>query len=130
MAALRPHLETLKVAGVDVAVVGSGAPNFVAGFRNKVGLDIAVYCDEKVESYRLLGMVRGVRTLLHPGVVWRGALAILQCNWQTATHGVPLQQGGAIVVRPDGEMTYCYLSRYMGDHPNTKKMIAAALKAA
>ncbi len=129
MAALRPHVKSLQEAGVDLAVVGSGAPNFVAGFRKKVGLEIPVYCDEKLESYRLLGMRRGLKTIVHPGLLWKGAIAILHCNYQGSTKGEPLQQGGAIVVRPDGEMTYQYLSRYPGDHAKTEKMIQAALRA-
>ena len=128
MAEFRPRIAELEAAGVGVAVIGSGAPNFARGFKEGLKLDAPVYSDEKLASYRALEMHRGIGTVLHPGVILKAA-AIFKYR-QRKTMGDATQQGGVIVVRPDGSMPFKFLSRYPGDHAKPDTVVAAALAPA
>jgi peroxiredoxin len=124
VAEFRPHARKLREQGIQTYVVGSGAPNFARGFAERMGGDIPIFSDEKRVTYQALEMHRGACTLLHPGVMARGVTAIFRYR-QRKTMGDNTQQGGTIVVRPDGTMPYKFLSRYAGDHARAKDILAA-----
>src|SRR6185436_2617759 len=115
VAEFRPHARQLREKGIQTYVVGSGAPNFAKGFAERMGGDIPIFSDPERVTYQSLEMHRGACTLLHPGVMLRGATAIFRYR-QRRTMGDNTQQGGTIVVRPGGAMPYKFLSRYAGDH--------------
>jgi peroxiredoxin len=127
VAEFRPHARELKQKGIDTFVVGSGGPSFAAGFAERMGGEIPIYSDQTRASYQALEMHRGACTLLDPRVIVRGATAIFKYR-QRRTMGDATQQGGTIVVRPDGTMPYKFLSRYAGEHAKAKDVVAAALK--
>jgi peroxiredoxin len=126
---LRPHVDQLRQAGLNVAIVGSGGPSFARGFRERLELEVPILSDEKLQAYSALGMHRGVGTLLHPGVIAAGATAIFKYR-QRKTMGDATQQGGVLLVKPDGTVAWSFLSRYAGDHPKTDTIVAESLKAA
>ncbi len=127
VAEFRPHARELREKGIDTFVIGSGAPNFARGFADRMGGDIPIYSDPKLATYQALEMHRGACTLLDPRVLLRGATAIFRYR-QRRTMGDQTQQGGTIVVRPDGNMPYKFLSRYAGEHAPAKDVVAAALR--
>jgi peroxiredoxin len=122
----KPQIQKLRDAGVSFAVIGTGAPNFVQGFKDRMELDVPVYSDEKKASYQALRMKRGLFTLLDPRVVFKNFLAPFKYR-QRKTMGDPLQQGGVAVVRPDGTMPFKHISQFAGDHPKPEAVVAAAL---
>ena len=124
VAEFRPHARKLREQGIHTYVVGSGTPNFARGFAERMGGDIPIFSDEKRVTYQALEMRRGACTFMHPGVLVRGATAIFRFR-QRRTMGDNTQQGGTIVVRPDGTMPYKFLSRYAGDHARAKDILAA-----
>src|SRR5579859_1816814 len=119
VAEFRPHARKLREQGIDTFVVGSGAPNFARGFAERMGGDIPIFSDEKRVTYEALQMRRGACTVIDPRTILRGATAIFRFR-QRRTMGDQTQQGGTIVVRPDGTMPYKFLSRYAGDHARPK----------
>jgi hypothetical protein len=128
VAEFRPHVQKLRDAGFNLAVVGSGAPNFARGFRERMEIDVPIFSDEKLASYSALQMHRGAKTFLHAGMIAKGAGALFKYG-QRRTMGDATQQGGAIVVRPDGTMPFKFLSRFPGDHAKPETVVAEALKA-
>lgn len=130
MAEFRPHIEELRGSGVDVAIIGSGAPNFARGFAEHFGLDEKMlFSDEKLTSYRAADLERTAAGLLHPQVFLKGIPSMIK-NRQSRTQGDALQLGGVLVVRPDGTVAWRYRSRYAGDHPADTRIRDEALKAA
>ncbi len=127
MAEFRPHAKTLKEHGINTFVVGSGAPNFARGFAERMGGEIPIFSDQTRASYQALEMHRGACTVVDPRVLLRGATAVFKYR-QRRTMGDATQQGGTIVVRPDGTMPYKFLSRYAGEHAKAKDLVAAALQ--
>ena len=124
VAEFRPHARKLREQGIQTYVVGSGGPTFAKGFAERMGGDIPIFSDQNRVTYQALQMHRGACTFLHPGVLLRGATAIFKYR-QRRTMGDQTQQGGTIVVRPDGTMAYKFLSRFAGDHAPHKDILAA-----
>lgn len=123
----KPEIPGLLEKGIAVSIIGSGAYHYVEGFKERLALDVPVYSDEKLASYRALQMRRGLRTMLDPRML-KNILWPFKYK-QGKIMGDPLQQGGVLVVRPDGRITYKYISQYNGDHPSPQAISAAALQA-
>ena len=113
VAQLRAHDDAL--AGAAVRVIGSGTPAMAAAFAGEIGGGIAMYSDEDRASFRAAGARRGLGSVLSPRAfrnywrAWRGG------HRQTRIQGDPTQQGGVLVVSPDGELLYAELDAAGGD---------------
>ena len=119
-------------AGARLAFVSTGGPHFARGFVEEFQLQgIPVLSDERRAAYRLLDFKRsGASTLLSPRAYAHYLRAIARGFLQGRTQGDPFQQGGVVVVRPDGEVAYLYRSREGGDHPDIDEVLAALGRAA
>ncbi|MDB4967145.1 MAG: hypothetical protein JWN44_2834 [Myxococcales bacterium] len=133
MAELRPHVEELRGLGVEPAVIGSGTPEEARAFAQQMHTDggvLPIYVDEALVTYRAAGLKRSFgATLLHPSSWLKGVKSIAK-HRQRKTAGDPWQQGGAMFVRPDGEVTWRFVSNFSGHHPAIAELIAEARRAA
>jgi len=128
VAEFRPHVASLREAGIDLAVIGSGAPHFARGFKATMDFDAPIFCDEKLATYAAASLHRGLSHMLHPAQVrkWKDAARYFQFELQ----GDMTQQGGVLIVCPDGSVPFRFHNRYPGDHADTGTVVAAAMKAA
>jgi hypothetical protein len=133
VAELRPRVQEIRQAGGDLVVVGSGAPMFLDGFRELLGLDeeprVEVYTDPSLASYKLLGFKRGVFSTFDPRSAAPYARALTSGHKQGRTQGDSFQQGGVVVIRPDGSMPFHFASAYGGDHPPPDEVVEAVRRA-
>jgi hypothetical protein len=132
VAELRPHVEELRGIGVEPYVIGSGTPEEARTFARHMHTDdgvLPIFVDEELVSYRAAGLKRSFgATLLHPGSWWKGVQSMAK-HRQRKTAGDPWQQGGAMFVRPDGEVTWRFTSEFSGHHPAVSELIAEARRA-
>ena len=118
--------QEIRERGAELAIVGNGAPPFARAFREDLGLDVPLYTDPSLETYRALAFHRGlVRTALSPRTWAHAARALAGGFLQGRTQGDPLQLGGVVVVRPDGTVAYRHASAEAGDHPPIADILAA-----
>jgi alkyl-hydroperoxide reductase/thiol specific antioxidant family protein len=130
VAELRPHVEELRAAGVDPWVVGSGTPAQARDFQRHIHAeDVPVVVDEQLVPYRAAGMKRSVFRTFHPKSWWKGVKSMI-AHPQRRTAGDPFQLGGVMIVRPDGQVRYHYVSDAAGDHPPVATLVDEARKAA
>ncbi len=130
MAEFRPHVAGLKEAGIEVAVIGSGAPNFARGFQERMNVpELSIYSDEKLASYAAAGMERSWLSIVDPRAIWKG-IGSLKRHPQKRVMGDASQQGGVVIVKPDGTIAWRQVSRYAGDHAPNEQIVDEALKAA
>lgn len=111
-------------------IVGNGAENFAAAFREDMDLDCPILVDEGLRAYRAAGLRRGRVEALSPRLPLNALRALASGSRQTGVQGDPWQLGGVFVVRPGGELMYRYVSREAGDHPPTDEIIDALDKKA
>lgn len=129
VAEFRPHYDELKARGVDVVVIGSGEPRYARYFVENEKLEMPVYSDAERVTFRAAGLKRGFFRMFNPGVIAK-AVKTIGKHRQRKTMGDAMQQGGILVVRPDGTVPYSYVSKYPGDHPATAQVVAEVFRAA
>ena len=129
MAELRPHVNELRGTGVDPVVIGSGTPAQARDFQQHVHAEeLPVVVDQALASYRAAGMKRSVFRTFHPKSWLKGVKSMI-AHPQRRTAGDPWQLGGAMIVRPDSEITYHFVSDAAGDHPPIATLVDEARKA-
>lgn len=119
----------IHAAGGELVVVGSGTPNFVAGFREVTNFDGPIYCDPGLASFRAAGLQRGLWETINPAVLVSGIRSLASGHRQGRTQGDALQQGGVLIVLTPGRIVYQHVSARAGDNAPAAE-VAAALEDA
>ncbi len=118
-------------AGARLVLIGQATPRQAAHFRRRQGIQLPVLADEERVSYRAAGAkMASVADLFNPMVVAKGALTGLrEKTIQTRTIGDASQLGGALVVAPDGRITWSHMSKDAGDNASPEEILAAVRDA-
>lgn len=108
-------------------LIGQATPRQAAHFRRRQGLHVAVLADEKRASYKAAGAKKAnAKELVGPRLIARGALATVRTRQlQTRTVGDAAQLGGALVVIPDGTVTWSHMSEDASDNAQPDEILAA-----
>jgi NAD(P)-dependent dehydrogenase (short-subunit alcohol dehydrogenase family) len=122
---LRDRIDEVRARGAELVIVGNGAANFAAAFREDFELDCPILVDPELRAYRAAGLRRGRVELLSPRLPLHALRALRSGSRQTGVQGDPWQLGGVFVIRPGGDLTYRYVSREAGDHPPVEEILAA-----
>jgi dehydrogenase/reductase SDR family protein 12 len=118
-------MNEIRARGAEIVIVGNGAENFAAAFREDFDLDCPILVDPDLHAYRAAGLRRGRVELLSPRLPLNALRALRAGSRQTGVQGDPWQLGGVFVIRPDGELMYRYVSREPGDHPPVDEILEA-----
>lgn len=118
----RAHIEA---AGATLQVIGNGAPMFMAGFRETTGYDGALYTDPSLAVYRALDLRRGAGTIVSARAAMNAVRALRGGFRQGRVQGDATQQGGLLIVAPDGTIRYRHADRVAGDHAPLRDVLAA-----
>ncbi len=129
---LHREMGTLHARGAELVVIGNGAPHFARAFREDLKLESPLYVDPSLATYRALGLRRGIAATLFNRRTLPNALRALRAGFrQGRTQGDPWQQGGVLVVRPDGTVAYRFVSEAAGEQaPLGEVLLALAPRAA
>jgi hypothetical protein len=122
---LHQENDKLKSAGVDLVVIGNGAPNFIEGFREQTKYDGPLYTDPSLATYKAAELKRGVGRTFDPRALGKTVSAFMKGHRQGRTQGDAFQQGGVLVVAPDGTIKFHHASERPGDHATVEQIIAA-----
>src|SRR5262249_21196956 len=128
---LRHEIGAIHAAGGELVVIGSGTPNFIAGFRETTKYDGPLYVDPQLVSYKAAGLKRGVLRTLNPLTIAMGVRAMAHGNFQGRTQGDNYQQGGILVIIPSspagppGRIVYEHVSDVAGDNAPAREVVAA-----
>ena len=107
----------LHQAGIEnLVVVGNGAPMFIEGFRETTGFTGPIYTDPSLEVYKAAELRRGLGTMLKLGAAAATVGSLRRGFRQGKTQGDATQQGGVLVIAPDGRILYHHISAYPGDN--------------
>lgn len=126
---MRGEVPAIESLGASLVVLGNGAPHFARAFKQDLPFEGAVLCDTTRAAYREAGLKSGVTTTVTLKGVGHALRALKGGFRQTATKGDPFQQGGVLVVRPDGVVTYRYVSNEAGDHAPPGEILAGVRRA-
>ncbi len=122
---MRDRLSDIRARGAELVIVGNGAQNFAAAFREDFKLESPLLVDPELIAYRAAGLRRGRVELLSPRLPLNALRAVREGYRQSSVEGDPWQLGGVLVVRAGGALTYRYVSEVAGDHPPVDEVIDA-----
>lgn len=123
-----------EAAGVPLVLIGQATPRHADRFRDRQDVELPVLADEKRESYRAAGAkVATTGELLGPRSVGRGVMNAVRSRGkvrQGKVIGHPAQLGGAMIIAPDGRVTWSHMSEDASDNASPEEILAAAREAA
>lgn len=111
--------------GGDLVIIGNGAPNFIAGFREHTGYTGALYTDPSLRSYEALALTRSLRSSVNLRTIGSAVTALRGGFRQRKVQGDVWQQGGVFVVGIDGGIHLAYRAEYAGDMPALNDVLKA-----
>jgi hypothetical protein len=126
--AVQVHREitTIHERGAELVLIGNGNRHFAKAFADEFGITAPLYVDTRRDSYRALGMRRGLFATLGSLATFGHAKRALAGGFrQGATRGDAWQLGGVLVVAQGGEVLYRHLSRAAGDRTPVHEILAA-----
>ncbi len=119
----------LAARGARIVIVGNGTPEQARHFFESKGLPrsgVEVATDPARDTFRAAGFERGVaKTFLNAGSRRAYARARSGGHRITGLFGDLTQLGGVLVVRPPAMPMYLHRSRFAGDHPDMREVMAA-----
>jgi peroxiredoxin len=131
---LRRARSDFEAAGIGLVLIGQATPRHAAHFRRRQGVDLRVLADEKRESYRAAGAkVATAGELLGPKSVSRGLMKTVSSGGkvrQGKVIGHAAQLGGAMLITPDGRVTWSHMSENASDNATPEEILAAARQPA
>jgi hypothetical protein len=124
--------DRFAAAGVDLVVIGQGAPAQARRFAESQEVDLPLYVDADRASYRAAGTkIATLGELLGPRSVFRGVQrSVGDRVHQGPTVGHAAQLGGVLIVRPDDSIAYAHLADDASDNPPNDEVLEAARRAA
>jgi hypothetical protein len=119
------RLDEIHGAGAELAFVGNGRPDQAAAFASHEVPGCTVLTDPSRQTYKAMGMIRGVLPTLGPGSAAAAVGAALRGHRQTTLEGDPWQQGGLVLVGRDSRILFLQRNRSAGDRPDLEGALAA-----
>ena len=122
---LEQELAQFRAKGAELYVIGNGSPSFIEGLRAQTGWTGPVYTDPSLAVYKAAQLKRGVLRTLDPRGYGKALRAMAGGQRQGRTQGDQWQQGGVLVVAPDGGVLYQQASERAGDNATGAQILAA-----
>ncbi len=122
---MRAHEAAIAAAGATLVFVGSGLPAMAADFQRTQGGGHPVFSDADRALFRAAGAVRGLGSILHWRLLVNSWRALRAGFRQGRIEGDPYQQGGVVVIEPDGEVRYRQIDRVGGDPLDVEALLAS-----
>jgi hypothetical protein len=122
---LHRDIDVIHRAGAELCVIGNGGPSFIAGFRDTTGYVGPLYTDPSLAVFRAAELRYGLRTVLTFAALARTVGAFRRGFRQGRTRGSALQQGGVLVIAPDGRVLWHHVSSGPGDNASANQIAAA-----
>jgi peroxiredoxin len=122
------HREVYERNNTRVFFIGNGAPQFIEGFRQDLDLgDAPIYTDPTLVAFRFCGFKRGFLNIVKPKTVINATKLHLEGHRQTQlqAQGDHWQLGGVVVVTPENQVVFHFISEALGDFPPEKDVAGA-----
>lgn len=120
--------ERFEEAGLHLVLIGQATPRQAAHFRKKLDLGLPVLADESRATYKAAGWRKGsTGQLVGPKSVLAGVKHTARSGvLQGKVVGDAAQLGGAMIVQPDGAVSFSRGQEHAGDTIEVDELLAAA----
>lgn len=124
-ARLKERRTEIEATGAQLIAIGSGHARWAKAFIEEEGVEFPVYVDPGTRSYEHFGMKKGMFEVFNPKSLRHSQRARAAGFHQSRVRGDGLQNGGVVVVDPDGEIIYRHVEEEAGDLANLDEVIAS-----
>ena len=128
LAELAACLPRLEAEGMRAVVIGNGTPLMAQAFSETLNVQLALYTDPSRTVFKLAQMKRNFG--LGFSTISRGIRSWKAGHRQGAVAGDPWQQGGCLVIDPDGRVLAAERDRDAGNLIDFDAVVARSLQAA
>ena len=122
---LHRSIDRFHAAGIDLVVIGNGAPMFIEGFREQTHYDGPIYTDPSLAVFKAAELKRSALRTIDPRSLGKAFKAFTGGHRQGRIEGDAWQQGGVLVITPDGTIKYHHASERPGDNASPSQILAA-----
>ncbi|GAB4566488.1 MAG: hypothetical protein Tsb0020_18190 [Haliangiales bacterium] len=126
---LSAALPQIRARAAELVLIGTGDVQAAREFRSDFGLDVPVFADPELTTFRALPLQRGFKTVLTLSVMKRVVKTLQDGFRQGKTQGDVWQQGGVFVIGPGDRERYRYISAEAGDHPTIENILSVLTAA-
>lgn len=130
MAALAPRLSDIEQLGIQVVLIGNGAPHFIEGFKERYFLhdkNIAILTDPSLQVYKNAGLTRSHLIAFGP-TTWYERIIALSKGYSNKNQGDDGQMGGTMLVDKNGTIAFYYRNKTVANHANPHLLMDAIQK--
>ncbi len=131
MDAISPRIEELNQLGVNLVVIGNGAPNFIEGFKDKFRLHnkgISIFTDPSLKSYELAEMKRSFWTVFSFRTLGDYVRSFSKGIGQSKVQGDNWQQGGVLLVDKTGTLQFHFQNKSVAGIADSNDVVEAVQK--
>ena len=122
---LHNAIPAIRGLNAGLIIIGNGTPEQLTRFLKTMKISSSIFTDPSHTAYKIIGAKRGIRTIFQLRVL-QNAWRSYRCGFrQNGRMGDVGQQGGILIVLPDGTMAYRYLSREARDRPCIGSILSA-----
>jgi hypothetical protein len=122
---LHRGIDRIHGAGAELYVIGNGSPSFIEGFREQTGWKGPLYTDPSLEVYKAAELKRGITKTFNIRAALPTLKAIAHGSRQGLTQGDSWQQGGVLVIAPDGTVKWHHANEHSGDNASVDAIVRA-----
>jgi peroxiredoxin len=112
--------ERYEKINAKLIFIGNGDRKYIEGFKQELGLDKAIILtDRTLAAFRFAGLKRGITSLVNPTSLANAVKLYKEGHRQKelAAKGDHFQMGGVLVMRPDNQVGFHFVSEALGDFP-------------
>ena len=126
----REQLTELGKTDSPITFVGRGTPDDARKLRGEIGFIRPMICDIQGRLFEEAGCAQGKLSQLGGlPTVKSGLRALSKGNRFHRPQTDPRQLGGTLVIQPNGEIMWRYMSKFAGDHPTLGQIQTAVEQA-
>lgn len=126
---MRDHEKQFKRAGVQVVLVGLGAPEQAEAFRKDFDLNFPIVCDPNLVLFKAYKLKRmGLLQLASPSLMVKGVKAMSQGYRMGKPQGDIYQLPGVFIIDTKGLIRLSHYGKDPADHPSAEDILDAVSK--
>ncbi len=130
---LAPRLDELHRLGLHTVFIGNGTPPFIDTFIERFLLTdkpVDIATDPSLASFRAAGLIRSRQATYGPKAIWDAIRATSNGHINRLGEGDNIQQGGTVLVDPEGRVVWYHRNASIGGHAPSVEIVDAALRLA
>jgi peroxiredoxin len=111
--------------GCQLIFIGNGSPKHIKRFKEDFGINVPIYTDPSLATYRAAGFKKSLIGTVGPKAIIFGQKLRSDGHVSDGIQGNVFQQGGVLCIDQQGKLLFGYVSKHLGDFPKKEDIEAS-----